>query len=383
MGATNLIDVASYQGTSFNPSVLKNTYGINKISMKFTQGNNYINPYAQAQYNMTVQAGSIPMPYHYTVANGYDQAYEEAQFFISCLRNYGVPYTAPIMLDLEDNTYITQSSSIINGTSNGWSNALSNAGYNNQILYMPASWFISYFDSNLNKIKKTWGAQYLYSQQNYYNEPNLSTHNWYDIWQFASTWGNKFPNGYWGGNGLDVSHDYTNAVSYLNDQTTITSTTTKKEEEYKLFKRFNSSSTGILTFANDDAKSKNTKFGKGTSWAVFGITKDNGYILSPNDIVAPSQDVVFYYQPSPYNPDNYKTASGKNIIVTKDVKEAQVYTEPTDDLTKNHAQKEDKDWKLDDSMAYKVGSVENKFGTVWLQVATNAYLRIQDIDFVI
>ena len=117
MGATNLIDVASYQGTSFSPSVLKDSYGINKISMKFTQGNNYINPYAQTQYNMTVQAGSIPMPYHYTVANNYQQAYEEAQCFIKYLNNYGVSYNTPVMLDLEDSTWITQTKYNINNIS--------------------------------------------------------------------------------------------------------------------------------------------------------------------------------------------------------------------------------------------------------------------------
>lgn len=382
MGATNLIDVASYQGTNFNPNVLKDTYGINKISMKFTQGNNYANPYGTAQYTMTVEAGLIAMPYHYTVANGYEQAYEEAQYFIKYLKSNRVPTNTPVMLDLEDNTWIVQTKDNITKISNGWHDAVSNAGYDNQVLYMATSWFNYYYDPNANKIKKTWGAQYLYAQENYYNEPNLASHNGYDIWQFASTWGYKFPNGYWGGAGLDVSHDYTNAVSYSVTNNTTTTTTTRKEDDIQVFHTFPNNSKGILTFM-EDAKSLNTSFGKGTPWQVSSITKDNGYVLSPHDIVHASKDAVFVFQPSPYDPDNYLSAKGTSVVVKYTDRSAQLYTEPTQDLSKNHSKTgaDNHDWTLDNSMSYKVGEVLNKYNTVWLQVANNAYLRLDDVRF--
>lgn len=398
MGATNTIDVSSYQGTNFSPSILKNTYGINRISMKFTQGANYVNPYAQWAYNQTLKAGSVPIPYHYTVSANYDQAYQEAQFFIKYLRAYNVPTKTPIMLDLEDPTYIPQSTASISSISSGWSKALSEFGYHNQILYMSSSWFTNYYNSSSNPLNKKWVAQYLNAQYYGSTEPNLSYRpNNADVWQFSSTWGKHFPKGYWGGSGLDVSHDYNNTLSFddsVINVSSTTTTTTKKQEEVTMQKVFKSNVHGILTFF-DDTNINGQNFKKGSTWLVPQIDSNGAYVLSPQVHVLPSQSVRFYYQPSPYNPDKPQTAKGKVVRVAGST--AHLYKSPTSNPCGNYAKKGNDDWAIDNKTShlddwvidnktsYLVGTADNsvieKYGEVWLQLATDAYVRVKDVNF--
>lgn len=78
--ALNGIDIASYQ-SDIQPSKLSTTQF---VIVKFTQGTNYLNPYAATQYSLAKKAGKLLGTYHY--AAGGDPI-KEAQYYVKALGN--------------------------------------------------------------------------------------------------------------------------------------------------------------------------------------------------------------------------------------------------------------------------------------------------------
>lgn len=319
----NAIDISSYQGQAFNfPELMK--YGITKISVKVTEGSAngsaYVNPYAQWALTNANQAGMVICPYHFLRSVSVQDAVDEANFFLANIKAMGVWTDCPIMLDVEDASLLNYAN--LKDMINAWFNTLANAGYTNQLVYGSLSWFqagyINRFDYDTQP--KSWIAMYPSNPQ--HNQRPLVC----DVWQFASDWGTYFPKGYWGGSGLDVNYDYTDAISYTKheeatsepEQPKEETTTTTQEPEVVEVEQPEMAwwTRGILTFYEDTTLNDGKNYPKGSSWNISQDPDKGKYYLN-NDVYVDTNKAEqqhIYIQPNPYVQSDPETLKGLAII---------------------------------------------------------------------
>lgn len=192
------VDISSYQYnlTPANYQALKNA-GVKTIIVKLTEASNYVNPYAASQIANARAAGLNIAVYHFNDFANSAQAYGEGQYFVNELKTLGLSTSTPVIADMES-SYV-QYRGVANDLNSFW-RALSDAGYNNHIVYCSIAYDEAYGVSSTVGKKKTWIAQYPYSPSSS-NLLNTS----YGAWQFNS---HGRIGGYSGD--LDVSIDYNN-----------------------------------------------------------------------------------------------------------------------------------------------------------------------------
>ena len=176
---TDAVDVSNYQYwlTPSDYTTLKQR-GVKTVIVKLTEGTWYQNPAAGAQIRNARNAGLGLAVYHFARFSNQASAVNEANYFISAMRRYGISANTPVIADMESTEVNNRYGA---GNLNAFWNTLRANGYNDDIVYTSLSFDQSYGFSNTVGKKKTWIAQYPY-------HPHASylAHQDYGAWQFSS-----------------------------------------------------------------------------------------------------------------------------------------------------------------------------------------------------
>lgn len=386
----NMIDIANYQGTSLNFAKLK-TQGITKVAIKLTQGSAsgtaYKNEYRQFQVQGAKSAGQVVMPYHYLVSISPADAQAEADFFLSVVREQGLPLGTPLALDVEE-PFLYNRSDLV-AMINAFFNYCWDKGYHNLFIYGSLSWFQAgkLNPNNFTHKPKTWVAAYPYGTPNKASRPYNC-----DVWQFASNWGNQFPGGYWGG-GLDVNWDYNNSVSYLGSA----NSTQEEGELLVAYPEMSVISYGILVFSKD-TKINNRTFKQGSAWQVVNnYYKDHIYDLGGNVKINPTDpnQAWVFVQPNPYRPDDATTAKGLavrvryqegyGVALRQEPSDKAPYTvRPTNAyMPKGNNPQDGHYYIFREQGAWRVVGVKVSENKVWVSLGVNAWAKLLDFNIVV
>lgn len=129
MSEARFADISSYNPTSnayFD--ALKNA-GASGVVVKLTEGTSYFSPNASAQCSQAKSHNMKLSVYHFWRGN----ATAEANFFLSKIKQLGLPTSTPVVCDYEASP--SSASSI-----NAFFSVLENAGYKNISIYTMSSW---------------------------------------------------------------------------------------------------------------------------------------------------------------------------------------------------------------------------------------------------
>ena len=171
--------------------------------IKLTQGTDYENPYAAAQFrawaNVMHNHGQVdPKVGFYDYATGYSGT-NNAKFFLAWLKAFEVDKDTAIALDFEDPSVAG------NGEVNEWLAEIKKAGYKNNSVYSMGSWFGSRLNTVAIQTNNYWIASYSDSA------PTLARSRFYKTaWQFSDNWK---------GLGADMSLDYGHILAPNNKKT--------------------------------------------------------------------------------------------------------------------------------------------------------------------
>ncbi|MCH4171257.1 MAG: hypothetical protein LKF36_08530 [Lactobacillus sp.] len=243
-------DVSSYQSSDeyfFQNLTTGNVAGVVvKLTQGSTDGDNYINPKAQAQIKNAKAAGLKVSLYHYAKYNGTQDAIDEANFFADAAKNAGLGADTVMVADVED-----PSLSNPYGDTVTFQQQLKNRGYNNQVIYSMASWFW------YNKVPRNypaWVANYGTDAPGVDNAA---------AWQYTSNYN---------GLSLDMSYDFTGLF------------TNKSVSQAPAGDTSASSNNNVITVGGSGANgvkgngSSAQHFNAGTAWKSNGIKLINGKI---------------------------------------------------------------------------------------------------------
>ncbi len=139
-----VIDVSHNQGSVLWDRVAK--AGVDSVFIKSTQGVNYVDPLLYHNATAAHAAGLQIGYYHFASLNNSDvvtDAKAEATFFISTIKK-AVPNTLPLVLDIETNDAKIPKDKVLLFIKTFF-NELSNAGYNDYLIYS----YSYFFDASL------------------------------------------------------------------------------------------------------------------------------------------------------------------------------------------------------------------------------------------
>ncbi|MCK8616831.1 hypothetical protein LNP00_00400 [Fructobacillus sp. M158] len=203
--AMDVVDISSNNGyLSQNDFEIMKRNGVRGIIVKLTEGTTYKNPYASSQINNARAAGLTVSAYHFATYTDWNNARDEAAYFVSYANELGLSKNTLMVNDLEDSSTKTY-----NVSSKSWAfdNEMKLRGFSNTALYTYVSYKNSMnLDTSFLSNDHIWMAQYPYnpSSSDLWNRQ-------YGMWQWSSN------AGFWGISGtFDVSVDYAGIASTKN-----------------------------------------------------------------------------------------------------------------------------------------------------------------------
>ena len=247
------IDVSEWQGNIDFDEVRK--AGIDTVYIRSSEGNDYVDPYFERNYEKAKRAGLRIGFYHYVTARSASQAEYQAHFFVSLIR--GKEFEGKIAMDFEDLTDLTNRE--INTIAKAFIKEVERLSKKKAVIYSDASNAENTFDEELTAYP-LWIAQYGVS------EPSDAVR-WSEWagWQYSDS-------GRVSGISGDVDRDHFTRDMYLNDKSAITKPANR------------SSKTTIVTYTIKPGDTL-TKIAKLYHTTVQAIIRENG-IKNPNEIYA-------------------------------------------------------------------------------------------------
>lgn len=194
---TDFVDVSSWNGrlTTADFDNMK-SHGVRGVIVKLTEGTYYINPNAQAQIASAQAAGLRIAVYHYSKYRTPVSAINEADYFTTFVKKYGLTNNTVLVDDLEDSA--TRQGDVTQNAL-AFRDRLAANGYQRYMLYTSPSYIAATkLNPNTFGLRNIWMASYPYQPT-----ANNLWHTQYGAWQWNSK--TSFP----GVPGLfDVSIDY-------------------------------------------------------------------------------------------------------------------------------------------------------------------------------
>ncbi|WP_086313998.1 hypothetical protein A5821_001553 [Enterococcus sp. 7F3_DIV0205] len=231
---SQFIDISSHNSSISVANFKKmKTYGINGVVVKLTEGDYYINPYAQEQINNATAAGLKVSAYHYAHYTTGSSASKEAAYFVSLANRFKLPKSTVMVIDIEEGKMLNAN---LTPNTTTFVNTLKSKGFSNTMYYMNRSYATSgYFSVSKFGAKNMWVAQYPYTPT-----ANMKWNNEFSAWQWSSQYyipGIAHP--------FDISMDYTGYLENgaqgkwlsANQYVTIT------KKNYSIWSNFNFNST--------------------------------------------------------------------------------------------------------------------------------------------
>lgn len=198
------IDVSKWNGSNdFNRAkadgvdfvIIRASWGGNYSTFK----NNGLDPYWEENYQGAKKAGLMVGAYHYLYATSVNEAKQEADRFLSQLKNKQFEY--PVYLDIEDKTQKNLSKDLVTDMTAAFCKKMEEAKY-----YVGVYTYKNFFDTKLdkNKLKNfdKWVAHY--SKSLFNSNPNYYDNKTYQMWQYGSE-----------GNYVDGISNYGNGINYV------------------------------------------------------------------------------------------------------------------------------------------------------------------------
>lgn len=289
------VDVSSYQGTDM--SVYKRL-GAKYVITKVTQGNTYVNPYAQGQIYSTKHNGMTPMAYFYaTFGSSSASATAEAKFAIHYAKAYGIPKDSYLAVDWETGSGNVTGGAPISNTQAIISamKEIKSAGYK-PLFYSGESLMLNAVDSGLivkQFGKCLWVAKYPtmagVSSPLWEWQPHL---NGMAIWQFTSNW-----------HGMSIDANVT-----MTDLSKVNNGGSDFEMSLHPIVRYDKQGVAVVRnkhfaylYSDSDLKKAVGKRKRGSSFIAYG-SKDGAVKVGQNQWFD-GRAVVYFVNPIATNPD--------------------------------------------------------------------------------
>lgn len=127
------VDVSSWQDwmTQNDFNRLKQL-GVKSVVIKLSDGDGYVNPYAQQQIQFAQNAGLIVAAYHYAEFKNQDDARREANHFADVMQRYGLGGNTVAVADMESNNI--KRGNAVNDLNVFW-DTLSQRGFTHHVVY--------------------------------------------------------------------------------------------------------------------------------------------------------------------------------------------------------------------------------------------------------
>ncbi len=175
---TDMVDVSSWQSnlTAQDYQTLKEA-GVKAVTIKASEGTDYINPYLSQQMGYAQDAGLSVNFYHFVHFTSIESAKQEAENFIKAVQSVTSRKDGVMVADFESSELSSLSKSQNDADLAAFDDVLNQNGYNKTDLYVSASWVGSLIDTN--SANKGWIASWP-------EQPSGDPYPDANAWQYAS-----------------------------------------------------------------------------------------------------------------------------------------------------------------------------------------------------
>ncbi|MFC6180367.1 DUF5776 domain-containing protein [Lactiplantibacillus daowaiensis] len=267
-------DVSNFQPKTKAYFQKLKSYGSKGVLVKLTQGSAggsaYVNPSAKEQLINAKAAGLAVGAYHYLQCNsakyGAADPVNEAKWFVKHLVAYGVSVTAPVVVDVEDSSLMSNATKDVKA----FVAYVESQGYKNVWVYTMGSWFGSRLSASLTK--NWWIASYGIAKLNIAAAK---------AWQYTDNWK---------GLGVDGSHGYEKMFT----SSTVSATKPENATYYNWNPKLVQTLTKIGIYKDVEFKHRVRYFKAGTQFKIKNVVKtkagtprlltDSGFYITANRV---------------------------------------------------------------------------------------------------